>query len=304
MTPLDNMMDMSNKLSKYIDTFHEHLVIVIEIVLWLMYYLNMIYISLDKMFVIHFHLKYPIYCCLNRAKILLVTTWSVVVILFVVVVILYVTDVTDYYPYIWYVYFVLDVVYIVVAVSTFVFIYQKYNESLLPPCRPYKRRPSSSVADKLLNVRSSSRLKSFRRSSFFIVVLRICCFLVFKVTSNLVFFFICVPNRGDNMIVMMIVFVMWALSDLLDALMNILQNKSLLRECKKNLHHFNQSLRASFNIKAKNVKMNLNSNRKITCPYSHPNTHQDLPTKVTSKCSTDIVSFGKMLKEELIIDDR
>ena len=252
MTPLHQMMDLSDTFSQQIDKFHEHLVIIIEIVMWLMYYLSMIYISLDKMFIIRFHLKYPIYCSLARAKILLATTWTFVVCLFVSVLILHIAEVSDYYPYIWYVYFVLDVVFIGVAVSTFAFIFNKYNNTRIPP----SVYPTSSMSKKLLHTSFSSRFKSFRRSSFFIVVLRILSFLVFKVSSNLLFFFVSVPNNGDNLTVSMIVFLMWAISDLLDGLMNILQNKSLFKECKKNLNQFSRILRVSFNATANHTSMN------------------------------------------------
>ena len=61
MTPLDQMMDLSPNFVQHMDTLHKYLVVVIEIVMWLMYYLNIIYISLDKVFLIQFHLKYSIF---------------------------------------------------------------------------------------------------------------------------------------------------------------------------------------------------------------------------------------------------
>ena len=47
----------------------------------------------------------------------------------------------------------------------------------------------------------------------------------------------------------MIVYVMWAMADLLDALMNLVQNKSLLKEWRKNVDQMNHLLRVPYTSK-------------------------------------------------------
>ena len=132
------------------------------------YYLTMIYLTLDKLFHIALNMKYPLYWNGDRTKMLLITTWVITISSAITVSVVHhftgfeVLEVLD-----WYVYPTFNVIFLICAVIAYGFIFHKYKESRMPPV-PY-----------ITGQRRESTYQIFRKSRFFIPVLLITTFIFF-----------------------------------------------------------------------------------------------------------------------------
>ena len=213
MTPIHKMVDVSDISFHDIDVFQEYLVIVIETTIWFMYYVSMTLITVDRLLAICLNLKYPVYCSVRKAKRALLSSWVFSVTLFVVVVVLYSLDITDYYPYIWYVYITFDFAFVILAMVCYIFIFRQFSKTREQPSMRAQRR--------------ESLFRLFRRSRFYLSVCLITSFLCLKVTADLLLFFLNVVCQIGSADSDMITFVMWALSDSVDAWIYIYMETSV-----------------------------------------------------------------------------
>ena len=226
MSPWSDMISLSDSVLQHVDMFQEYFVIIIEILIWLMYHVNMLYMTIDRMLAIWLNLKYSLYCTLSRAKYLIICTWITSVLFLLIIMFMYAFKVTDYYPYIWYMYLSFDIAFVTVATITYTFIFQKYRHT---------RREPPQYTHTSANVQQPSLFQVFRKSRFYIAVLLISNFLIFKVIADFLFFFIGVVAKNDTPVTNITTFTMWALSDLLDAWIYIFVHKPIREVLKRKL---------------------------------------------------------------------
>ena len=142
------------------------------------YFLVMIYMTLDKLFDIYLNIKYHLYWSEFRAKNLLLLTWLVTICSAVVACMGHhftgfaVHEVLDLY-----VYPTFDVIFLVIAIITYTFIFHKYKQSRLPPVI-LSRRSSMVVCVKTWKV--------FKQSRFYIPLLLTVTFIVFMVVPEFI----------------------------------------------------------------------------------------------------------------------
>lgn len=213
MIPIHRMVEVSEITFTYIDRFQEVLVILIETIIWLMYYLSMIFITIDRLLAICLNLKYPVYCNVQKAKKLLFISCLISAVFFLVILLLRVLRISDYYPYIWYLYVAFDFMFVIIAMVTYTFIFQKYRKT--------RELPTHNTH------RSESLFQVFKNSRFYLSVLLIASFLLLKVTADLVLFFVGVVHSKDTVLITTIVFIMWALSDSVDAWLYIFAQRTV-----------------------------------------------------------------------------
>lgn len=205
-----------------VDMLQQTIVIIVEISINLVYYVSMIFITFDKFFEIWLNLKYPLYWSVRKAKYLLKATWLVCALACIVCLTAYKLKVFDYYPYIWYIYLSLDVVFVTTATIAYVFIFIKYKQT---------RQVPAHIAHSHENLtRNNNIFDVFRHSRFYMTVLLISSFIVFKVTPDVLFFIFRVADDREDISVYeldMVVFHSWAISDFLDAWIYIFAQKTV-----------------------------------------------------------------------------
>ena len=189
------------------------------------YYLDMIYLTLDRLFVILLNIKYPLYWNEAKAKWLLRLTWIIGVSLSIVISLL-----THFTEYIWqnfffkYFYPILEFGFIILAVLTYSFIFLKYKET---------RDIPSTIGPR--GKHQSSLFQVFRKSRFYITVLLTSTFLTFMVTPDLIYLFVGVVNGNKTEQLLTICWISYAVSNLSDAWIYIFMQKSVKKLLLKKL---------------------------------------------------------------------
>ena len=214
MFPIINLTELPPSAHHHVDKMQEYVVIFIEVLVWMIYYVTMDIITLDRLFTVWLNLKYPVYWSLRKGKCLVISLWVTFAILAVIVLIANIKKLFDYYPYIWYIYIVLDMFFVISAVFAYGFIFKKFKESRIPPVQNS-------------NINQPSLFQIFRKSRFYISVLIIGSFLCFRVTGDILFFFKHIIYPSESPTLDIIVFILWAVSDMCDAWIYIFAQKSV-----------------------------------------------------------------------------
>ena len=141
-------------------------------------FLNMIYISLDRLLEVYLSIKYPIHCTEQRGKYLLIWTWVSGLLLIVGVILAY--SIIGYkYEKVFYVYVIspLSLTFLMTAITTFAAIFYKFKETRMQP----------SLSNRPVTNNTPSTLWVFRNSKFFMSVLLITSFMFLVCIPGLVF---------------------------------------------------------------------------------------------------------------------
>lgn len=179
-----------------------------------LHYVLIGYITIDRFLEIWWNITYPVHWNLKRAKYLLLGTWIGFSITFVSILITEESkDIDILYPNVIYVYACLDVILIILFVCTHGYLFHKYahaqrTHACLPLC--------------FQNTVQQSYLKIFRNSTFFISTLLILNFIVLRVIPDLLFTFVVVIPKENNIQLLMLLLVAVTLSDIIDGCIYIL----------------------------------------------------------------------------------
>ena len=167
---------------KYIDSASlkdfQHILFIIIDMLKILYYLFMNYITTDRMFAILLNYKYPLYWRVRNAKCLLMVSWILCIVLIVCISLVNSFTGYDYHPYNAYVYLFFDIVFIVIALFTYCFMFNKYKNSLARKIRKISM-VNCGYPESFFTV--------FRQSNFYIPFLLITSFLLFMVIPDLIY---------------------------------------------------------------------------------------------------------------------
>ena len=142
----------------------------------------------------------------------------------------YVLDLLDYHEYLGYWYVVFDSVLLLVALYMYLCIFHIYVQSQRHPI--LNQIALSSSAHTFKKRQYLSRFQIFRNSRFYVIALRVTNFIVLKVTADVLFFVLGVTSEVHDDVIthvpsMMIAFVMWGVSDTVDAYVYIFEEKSV-----------------------------------------------------------------------------
>ena len=156
----------------------------------ILYYLIMIYLTVDRLFCILLNFKYPVFWNITRTKHLLCGTWTLIFLLLLSVSIgQWITGFLDgnHLP-LFYLYICLDVLFLIVAVLTYCVMFYKYATSV---------RRNSQYSVHCFNQTSSLNLfKTFRQSKFSISVILIFSFLVFDTIPDMIMLISVINKKG------------------------------------------------------------------------------------------------------------
>ena len=226
LTPITDLVDFDAATSEHIHVFQEYLGVLTDTAVWLVHGVNVIYIAVDRLLHIRLSLKYELVCTVQRGKRLIQATWSVASLVYILIVSLYACGMFDYHGYLGYWYISFDLVFLVVALYMYMCIFHTYVKSKQHPMLNQIALSSASSHTYL------SRFGIFRNSRFYVVALRITNFIMLKISADILFFVLgVISGNHDDVIThvpsMMIAFVMWALSDTVDAYVYIFEERSV-----------------------------------------------------------------------------
>ena len=195
------------------------------------YFLTMIYLTLDKLLDIYLNIKYHLYWNEYRTKNLIVTTWIVTLSSAVTASIVYhftgfdVHETLDLniYPK-------FDVVFLIVAGTTYPLIFHKYKQSRAPP-HLIRLITQSSMEEAV------ETFKVFKQSRFYIPLLLTVSFTMFMVIPEFVNFSQVVSGHKhcDDSVLMICLRILWTMSYLVDAIIYIWIRTSVRKLLKRKL---------------------------------------------------------------------
>lgn len=184
------------------------------------FYMNMIYITVDRLLDILLNLRYPVYWDEYKAITLLKVTW------FMGIVIVAITFVCcyGYDQWVWesvmfeFLYPFLEIAFMVLAVFTYIFIFRKFKQSQLPPVHlQYDKSVSTTKKTK----RQNSTFEAFKNSRFYISVLLILTFILFMIVPDLAYLFICILPKRESELILTICWIVYGIANICDAFIYI-----------------------------------------------------------------------------------
>ena len=191
------------------------------------YFLTMIYMTLDKFFDIYLNIKYHVYWNEYQTKNLLTFTWLITISSAASASIWYhFTGVNMHETLDLYVYPTFDMLFLIIAISTYGFIFHKYKRSRLPPV--HLRRRTSIVG-------CVQTVKVFKQSRFYIPLLLTATFIVFMVIPEFVNLSIVASEGEYDNDIRSCLRIMWTMSYLVDALIYIWMKASVWKLLKRKL---------------------------------------------------------------------
>ena len=243
---------------------HNILIIVKSTGIILVYFLCMAYITADRLMYIVLNLKYPIYWNVSKAKSLLISTWTIGIVLILSIAFAY-KIVGFEFQELFNIYFypTLELAFMALALITYGFIFYRYKKARSPPA-------CSSAP-----VYRQSVWNIFRSSRFFIALLLIASFLIFIVIPDL-YLFIAAVSKKEKVRHLVICRIFFALSDTFDALIYIYLQKKVRKIMMEKLHLVNclkeRNRRKEDSVRTHVIRINLD-NRKHSNSHDIENVH-------------------------------
>ena len=224
---ITSLIPLSPGANKIIDEINQYVLIVMFTGISFVFYLDMIYLTFDKLLDIVLNIKYHLYWDVFKAKRLIKGTWVIGVSLSITIALLYRFTNYDwegaffkcFYP-------TLEFGFIVLAFVTYSFIFYKYKETRRAPL----------IAGTRYQQKKESYFRIFRRSRFYISVLIILNFLVFMVIPDLIYLFVGIIYGHATETLSISCWISYAVSNLLDlwiyTFLQVSVRKLLLRKLK------------------------------------------------------------------------
>jgi len=211
------MLSIPNPNSIYHD-IGEYVLIISFTGISVVYYLDMIYITIDKMMDIVLNIKYPVYWNEQKAKNLLICTWLFASVICVTVVSLHISIQFDWKTIFFkYVYTTVGIAFVILAFITYSFIFHKFKQSQTPPVQ------------RSVHTKSIRTITVFRKSRFHIPLLIILSFMIFMIVPDLTYLFVAVLNERKAPLVLAICWISYCISNLIDAWIYIFMQRRVRR---------------------------------------------------------------------------
>ena len=197
------MAHLSATGSRVIQCINEYILIVMFTGISLVYYLDMIYLTFDRLCDILLNIKYHNYWNEVKARWLLIVTWVIGILLSVTISLMH-----RFTDYIWqdaffkYFFPTLEFAFVILAVITYGFIFHRFKVTRAPPT---------------CCIEQLSLYQVFRKSRFYISVLIILTFLIFMVIPDLIYLFVGIINGNETETLSVCCWISYAVSNLLDA---------------------------------------------------------------------------------------
>ena len=201
----------------------------------LVFYFNMIYITVDRLLDILLSLKYPVYWDEYKAAILLKITWAIGIIVLVI------TCVLCYSLHKWkweeavfeFFYPILEFSFIILAFCTYGFIFRKFKDCQKPPAHV--------ACNHHVAKRQNSTFEVFKNSRFYISVLLIFTFILFMIVPDLIYLFICIIPNAPSPTILTACWISYGIANISDAFIYILLQVEVKTLLMKKVRKFTRS---------------------------------------------------------------
>ena len=212
-----------------IEMFRHYILIVSFTGVSFVFYIDMIYLTLDRLMVIMLNLKYTKYWNEKKAKYLLLVTWIIAFTIAVTVAITYSLLNFEWMPFFFkYFYPTIEFVFILLALSVYSFIFYKYQKTQKSVSfrlrEPSERTMQVGTLRKIFNSKKYSIKKynvsnfaKFKKSVFYIPILLITTFLMFMTIPDLTYLFVAIIYNNPSQILSTACWISYGVSNLLDA---------------------------------------------------------------------------------------
>ena len=203
------------KISFYISTFYETGLVLI-------YYLNMFYITVDKLIEIFLNIRYAVYWNEQKAKILLKVTWLTGILFTLSMIFAFRFAKFDYHiSCANYFYPTIDFCFLAIAFLTYGFLFHKFKNT--------RNIPTGNNINGQ-RVQQRSICQTFRQSKFYISVLLISSFILLKIIPDLIFMLYAKINSNIPKTLRMSCFILYSISSLADAWIYIILQQPVKRK--------------------------------------------------------------------------
>lgn len=235
-----NLVQHSHDNQHLLDVIDEYLKIVSFTGLSFVYYLGMMYLTLDRLFKISLSFTYPQYWSEARTKYLVLATWLLGLVIIIGISCAWYFARFDWeHVFFMYFYPVVEFTFIIIAVLTYALIFRKY-------CRSTRKLSNISTCGFPLEGAggaggggASNKIKfaAFRSSFFFIPSILILTYLIFMVIPDLTYLFVAIINGRHSDLLALLCWICYALSNILDAVIYIFFLDDVRSFLKKRFKH-------------------------------------------------------------------
>ena len=211
--PISDMISMSPKTALVIQECQYYIKTIRGYGFVTVYFLTMIYLTLDRLFDILLNIRYPLYWNENHTSKLLIVTWAISITTTITVSVLYHYTGSDFHKILdIYIYPTFDILFIIIAFLTYSFIFHKFKQTRVSPTQNTNGMSTSA---------GQNIFKVFQKSRFYIPVLLISTFIFFMAIPDLLNLFIVNINGNHDITLRITLKISWALSYLSDAIIYI-----------------------------------------------------------------------------------
>lgn len=205
---------------------HHYLQIVSLTGISFVFYMEMLYITFDRLVSILMNVYYPLYWNVTKTRYLLYATWLVGAILCVTICVThYILHFNWRMPTFTYFYPIVDVLFIILSIITYTLIFYKYWKSA-------KKIGANKNTPGVLQSKQSG-FTFFRKSRFYIPVLLITTFFLFTASSDLIYLSYVRLVGKESETLLVVCWILYAVSNLIDVLIYIFMHhrvKTVLKE--------------------------------------------------------------------------
>ena len=211
--------------TELIDVIQSYVMIVMFNGISIVYYLDMFYLTFDRLVDILLNIKYPLFWNEVKAARLVLATWLLGAIISVVVSLLY-----HLMGYKWedqsfkYCYPILNFGFITLAFVTYSFIFRKFKQT--------RSSPSQTESNKKPRLTS---FQVFRNSRFYLSGLLVMTFVTFIVVPDVIYLFVAVVYGNGTDLLLIGCWISYSISNLSDALIYIFAQHSVRKLLMKKL---------------------------------------------------------------------
>lgn len=228
-----NLFSIPEHIDDTVKVVQEYILIIMFTGISLVYYLDMIYVTTDRLLDILLSLKYPVFWNKSKAIWLIIWTWLLGILLSVSILLLHML--TSYgWEEAFFKYFfpILEFIFIINAIVTYSFIFKMYIASRSLPAK-------LSGASEIGRTRGTLRLKNtfriFRKSRFYIPVLLITTFFLFMIIPDLTYLFVAIIYESPSDTLSICCWISYATSNIVDAWIYIYLQVPVRRLLKRKL---------------------------------------------------------------------
>ena len=212
---IPDLISHSAEVNEIIHSMQCYLMIAMFTGISVVYYLDMVYFTLDRLLDVLLNIKYPLYWNEAKAKRLVQGTWLFGIVLSIIISLLH-----YFIGYVWqdlmfkYCFPILDFSFTFLALVTYGFIFSKFKKTRILPSQKGTTATLKTSAFHVL-----------RRSRFHLSFLLILTFLMFIVVPDLTYLFVGVINNNETETLMICCWISYSLSNLSDACIYIFMQK-------------------------------------------------------------------------------